>query len=93
LGEGVTVAAFEAVVKLPVAKINQYNSLLSQADELLNEINAAIKEMNEMSAKALIGGKFKFGKDSSQYEMMGGTRASERKKPARQTAELGVSTT
>lgn len=83
LGEGISVATFEAAINKPVTKISQYNSLLSQADELLNEINDDIKDVNEMSVKALLGGGFKFGKNSSQYEMMGGTRTSERKKPVK----------
>ena len=32
-------------------------------------------------SRALNGVKFKFGDDSSQYEMAGGVRKSERKKP------------
>lgn len=87
LGEGVSVATMEAAVNLPIAKISEYNTLLSQADEKLNEINAAIKVMNEISAKALLGGGFKFGKNSSQYEMMGGTRSSERKKATKKSGE------
>jgi hypothetical protein len=33
--------------------------------------------------RALNGVKFKYGADSSEYEMVGGTRQSERKKPVR----------
>lgn len=85
LGEGVSVATLEAAINAPVTKISRYNSILSQADDLLNEINADITGMNDMSARALLGGGFKFGKNSSEYEMMGGTRTSERKKPGKKT--------
>lgn len=89
LGEGVTVAAFEAAVNLPVTLIAQYNAILSQADDLLNQINAASVGMSEMSVRVLDGIKFKFGADSSEYEMSGGTRKSERKKPVRKPGNGG----
>ncbi|HVE57483.1 MAG TPA: hypothetical protein VNB22_11690 [Pyrinomonadaceae bacterium] len=90
LGEGVTVAAFEAAVNLPVTLIAQYNAILSQADDVLNQINAASVEMNQMSVRVLDGGKFKFGANSSEYEMLGGTRKSERRKPLRKTGDNAV---
>lgn len=85
LGEGVSVATFETAINLPVGLIAQYNSILSQADDLLNQINDATTAMNDMSSRVLNGGKFKFGANSSEYEMLGGTRKSERKKPLRKS--------
>ena len=38
--------------------------------------------MRTWTSRALDGVKFKYGSDSSQYEMAGGVRQSERKKPA-----------
>ena len=85
LGEGVSVTTFETVINLPVDLIARYNSILSQADDLLNQIDDAITAMNDMSSRVLSGGKFKFGANSSEYEMLGGVRKSERKKPVRKT--------
>jgi len=83
LGEGVSVVALKATIDLIVSLIAQYNAILSQADDLLNQIVGAGINMNEMSNRAFDGVKFKFGADSSEYEMMGGVRKSERKKPVR----------
>lgn len=85
LGEGVSVTTFEAAVDLPVGLIAQYNRALSQADDLLNQINDATKDMTDLSIRALDGVKFKYGPDSSEYEMMGGKRKSERQKPLKKT--------
>jgi hypothetical protein len=90
LGEGVTVAAFETLVKKPVDLTSQYNAILAQADDLLNQINAASDSMNDMSGRVLAGVKFKYGADSTEYEMVGGTRRSERRKPLRKNGDGGA---
>ena len=83
LGEGVSVAAFKAIIDALIERISQNNTLLSQADEMQNEITAMTNAMNDMSTRSLNGIKFKFGADSNEYEMSGGVRKSERKKPFR----------
>lgn len=85
LGNGVSVATMEAAIKKVVDGISEYNTMLSQIDQKANEIEADIKAMNELSSRALKGTEFKYGKDSSEYEMAGGTRASERKKSVKKT--------
>ncbi len=63
------------------ADIEKYNGLLAQADELGNTIGQEETDLNDASARVLLGGQAKFGRDSSEVEQLGGTRTSERAKP------------
>lgn len=82
-GSGVSVATMKAAVKKVTDKISLHNTKLSEIDELGNEIDADTKSANDLSSRALKAAEFKYGKDSSEYEKLGGTRASERKKPVK----------
>jgi hypothetical protein len=44
-------------------------------------------KVNELCTRARSGVRAFFGPDSSEYELVGGTRTSERKKPQRKPAE------
>lgn len=83
LGSSLTLAAYRAAIQDAQAKLEAYNNLLSQADEALNALNAAEKEMRSLSERMLAGAAARFGKDSDEYEMAGGVRKSERKRPMR----------
>jgi hypothetical protein len=52
-------------------------------DQLQNEFQAEESELNEMNRRYLAAGEAHYGPDSSEYEMLGGTRKSERKRPTR----------
>ena len=88
LGETVSVAEGQALVKGAAQTLSDYNQALRTADDLLNKLNEQEKALSAWSAKALNGVKFKYGPDSSQYEMAGGIRQSERKKPVRKAKPL-----
>ncbi len=83
LGTGLTLAAYRAEVVSVQAKQDAYNTLLSQVDQSYNEFQAAEKSIRDLSERMLAGVASKYGKDSSEYEMAGGTRKSERKRPTR----------
>lgn len=83
LGETVSVAEGTASIAAAAKTLSDYNKALKTADDLLNQLNEQEKSLGAWSAKALNGVKFKYGPDSSQYEMAGGVRQSERKKPVR----------
>ncbi len=85
LGNGLTLAAYRAQVTSMQAKQDAYNALLSQADQAQNELLEAEKAIRDLSERMLAGVASKYGKDSSEYEMAGGTRKSERKRPTRKT--------
>ncbi|CAN5357191.1 hypothetical protein BH10ACI1_BH10ACI1_25340 [soil metagenome] len=87
LGNGVSVATMEAAITKVSNGISAYNTLLSQLDQMGNDIEADIKSMNELSSRALKGAEFVFGADSNEYEMLGGTRTSERKKYKKKDGE------
>ena len=83
LGETVSVAEGTASIAAAAKTLSDYNKVLKTADDLLNQLKGQEKALGTWSARALNGVKFKFGDDSSQYEMAGGVRKSERKKPVR----------
>ena len=65
-------------------KLNSaYNMELDAADKALNEVLAAEEKLEAMYSEILKGAVSEFGRDSSEVEMLGGTRTSERKRPVR----------
>ena len=87
LGNNLTVAAYEAKIAETQTSQDTYNGKLAQADAAGNDFNADEKELRDMSSQMLSGVKVKFGRDSNEYEMAGGTRLSERKKPKKKGGE------
>ncbi|MBG1267064.1 hypothetical protein [Nostoc sp. WHI] len=59
-------------------KINEYNTALTVVDSYKSEIDELEKTLNNLSDQMLLGIAFKYGKDSSEYEMAGGVRKRER---------------
>mgnify|MGYP003612689099 CR=1 FL=1 len=82
LGNNVTADKYEAEVTKFDQALKVYNTALSTLDDLYNECIAQETVLKEWNERILNGVGFKYGKDSSQYEMAGGTRKSERKKPS-----------
>jgi hypothetical protein len=80
LGNGLTPVSFEQDVNTLRLAIEAYNTLLSKVDEASNAIEQAERQVAIASENALLGVKIRFGKDSSQYEMAGGTRSSDRRR-------------
>ena len=80
LGGGLTVSAFESEIATVQTALETYNTLLAQADAALNELNDLEKNLGTLSGRMLAGVGVRFGKDSSEYEMAGGTRTSEIKR-------------
>ncbi len=58
----------------------EYNQSLERSDGLLNQVIAEEKKLAGLHKAILSSAAGKFGDDSSEYEMLGGTRRSERKK-------------
>lgn len=75
-----TSATVEAQCTKIEADIEKYNGLLSQADDLANVIDQEETDLNDDSARVLLGARAQFGRDSSEVEQLGGTRTSERAK-------------
>jgi hypothetical protein len=83
LGTGLTVVAFDTDINGLRDKLNEYNRTLALLDEKLNDLEASEKVVKDKSVRMLNGVAAKYGKDSSEYELAGGVRTSERKKSAR----------
>ncbi|WP_396192319.1 hypothetical protein [Flavobacterium sp.] len=81
LGNNITVANYETQVQLLSTKVNTYNTTLSTIDDLYNECIAQKNILKDWNERVLTGVATKYGKNSSQYEMAGGKKKSERKKP------------
>ncbi|WP_417910036.1 hypothetical protein [Candidatus Electronema sp. PJ] len=77
LGNDLTVATLANEIAEVQAALDAYNGQLAQADALGNYFKAAEKKLRSLSSRMLAGVGVKYGKDSSQYEMAGGTRTSE----------------
>jgi hypothetical protein len=75
LGNDLTLETYREAINELREKQKQYNELL--ADE---------RSLGEMSEHMLSGVKVKFGRDSNEYEMAGGVKRSERKRPQRKAA-------
>lgn len=81
LGNGKKLSSYIAEVDNYKNMLSDYNTALSTVDNLYNKCIAQVSVLKDWNEKMLLGIADKYGKDSSEYEMAGGTRKSERKKP------------
>lgn len=85
LGSNITLANYETQVQTLSTKIANYNTALSTIDDLYNDCINQIEVVKDWNERILTGVATKYGKNSSQYEMAGGKKKSERKKYAKKT--------
>jgi hypothetical protein len=64
-------------------KLDSYNSMVASLDGLLNEVRQMEADMRAMNTRMLAAAEAHYGPDSSEYEQVGGTRTSERKRPSK----------
>jgi hypothetical protein len=83
LGNSLGLATYKAMITETRNKLEAYNNALSVADAANNALKQSEKELAMTTERMLVGVAFKYGKDSSEYEMAGGVRKSERKRPVR----------
>ncbi|MBW4580514.1 MAG: hypothetical protein KME42_13195 [Tildeniella nuda ZEHNDER 1965/U140] len=87
LGNGLTVETYEQLINETRQKLEVYNTALA----VVNDASIAIGEgktlLSEWSERMLMGVASKFGKNSNEYAMAGGTRRKDRKRPARRTVK------
>jgi hypothetical protein len=87
LGNGITALGYGTQIDLLSTKLNTYNTALSTIDDLYNECIAQIDVVKDWNERVLTGVATKYGKNSSQYEMAGGVKKNERKKPTKKPKE------
>ncbi|BAY20589.1 hypothetical protein NIES2100_03310 [Calothrix sp. NIES-2100] len=85
VGEGLTVENYTKKIEKLRQSVKTYNRTLSTIDNLLTQIIEEEKDLADYSQKILGGIAYKFGNNSHEYQMAGGTRKSDRKRPERQT--------
>lgn len=82
LGGGLTLTAYANVIYDLRTKLADYNTALSTVDKLTDDVKEAERAVKAMSEKMLLGIGSRYGKNSQQYEMAGGSR---RKSSSRST--------
>ncbi len=87
LTKGLTIQAFSDSIETARRRVAAYNTTLSHLDADRAAMVEAEKAVSAFAEKMLIGVAFEYGKDSREYEMAGGTRKSQRKRPARKPSE------
>jgi hypothetical protein len=81
---GMAVTALESELGEARTLFMQINSLETQLIGMRNQRDALNLSIWDRLKRVRTGVKSLFGDDSSEYEMVGGTRISERKRPTRQ---------
>lgn len=80
LGNDINVTNYETQLNLLNSKLAAYNTALSTLDNLYNECISQIDVVKDWNERILTGVATKYGKNSTQYEMAGGVKKSERKR-------------
>jgi hypothetical protein len=65
------------------SNLDKYNDTLSLLDRLQNEFEEKEAALKEKNRRMLAATAAHYGPDSSEYETVGGTRTSDRKRPTR----------
>jgi hypothetical protein len=83
VGNSLTLENFTAEIKQFRRKLADYNSLLAKINIAQTELDKDEKQLMLMTGDMLTGVASKFGKDSYEYQLAGGIRRSDRKRPVR----------
>jgi len=86
LGPNLSLQAYETDVNAFTAQLDSHNQLLASLDDSTNATNANEAAIGDLNRRYLSAVEAQYGPDSSEYEMAGGTRKSERKSPTRKPA-------
>jgi hypothetical protein len=81
-GGGLTTVSYEAAVEETRQKLEDYNQSLSVADEKANILAESEKKLRDLNERVLAGVGAKYGKNSNQYERVGGVRKDDHKRSA-----------
>jgi uncharacterized protein YukE len=82
-GNGLSVAAFEQAINSFSSKLDGYNQKLSEIDDDLNSLEENERTLKDLNGRFLAGTGAMYGKNSGQYEKVGGVRTSDRKRPSK----------
>ncbi len=94
LGNGLTVPAYQASINAisdpEKGSLAAYNGELSKLDGMLDSLENQESALDDLSGRMLAAVGAKYGKDSKEYEMAGGTRTSERAAPQTQAQKAAA---
>ena len=90
LGTNLTDTIYLAKIDSVSALLDTYNQKIAELDQMQNDLKAAEAELNDLNRRILSAGEAQYGPDSNEYEMLGGTRKSERKKPTKKGGDSGT---
>ena len=76
LGNGLDKATLNAFVDEMSNLLEEYNIMLASADSLRDVLDTAERKANDVSERLLASVVATYGRDSEQYQQMGGTRKS-----------------
>jgi hypothetical protein len=82
-GSNLSVADYEQKIEDLSDDLDGYNAQLAALDERQNKIDAKEDALNDWNKRMLSATGAQYGSDSSEYEMAGGKRTSERARPTR----------
>jgi len=91
VGDNLTAKDYTNKIASLRQSLEAYNTTLSTIDVLLTQITENERDLADYSEKILLGVAHKFGKNSYEYQMAGGTRKSDRKRTLRQGVVLTTS--
>lgn len=83
LGNGLTLTGYQSAIDDVKTALDEYNNTLSLVDSKLNALEEKETILKHLNERMLIAVAAKYGKDSNEYEMAGGKKKSERKKPVK----------
>lgn len=84
-GDALDLAQYEEDTNALGTKLDQYNNTLTLLDRQQNELDTAEERLNEKNRRVLATTGGIYGYDSNEYEALGGTRTSERKRSTKKT--------
>jgi len=90
LGPTITLPAFQTLVTNFTNRLDGYNQKVAELDDEQNGIDADELVVRDWNKRVLSAVEAHFGPDSSEYEQVGGTRQSERKRPVRRPPSGGT---
>lgn len=68
---------------------NEYNGEVAALDDRQNRLGTRDRGLGQWNQRILAAVKGRYGGDSSEYELVGGVRSSERKKPTKKKSGDG----
>ena len=76
-GRGLTSQSYQELVEEAQDQLHRYNAMLSNVDKKRNLLKRLEKQLDDANERVFSGIITQFGRDSDEYEMIGGTRKSD----------------